>query len=85
MSNSYTIEILKNVEKFIRKQNKDTQKRIISAIYSLPNGDVKKLKGFDNYYRMRIGDIRIIFEKEDRNLKIVVIDIGNRGQIYNRY
>ncbi len=85
MSNLYTIEILKNVEKFIRKQNKDTQKRIISAIYSLPNGDVKKLKGFDNYYRMRIGDIRIIFEKEDRNLKIVVIDIGNRGQIYNRY
>ena len=71
MSRTYTIEILKNVEKFIRKQNKDTQKRIISAIYSLPSGDVKKLKG--------------LFEKEDKNLKIVVIDIGNRGQIYNRY
>ncbi len=85
MSRTYTIEILKNVEKFIRKQNKDTQKRIISAIYSLPSGDVKKLKGFDSYYRMRVGDIRIIFEKEDKNLKIVVIDIGNRGQIYNRY
>ncbi len=85
MSSTYTIEILKSVEKFIRKQNKDMQKRIINSIYSLPSGDIKKLKGFDNYYRIRIGDIRIIFEKEDKNLKIVVIDIGNRGQIYNRY
>ena len=48
-------------------------------------GDVKKLKGYENYYRLRVGDIRIIFEKEDDKIKIIVIDIGNRGQIYNKY
>lgn len=85
MSNLYNIELLKNVEKFIRKQSKDVQQRIIMAIYKLPEGDVKKLKGFANYYRLRVGDIRIIFEKEDDKLKIIVIDIGNRGQIYNKY
>ena len=69
MSNLYNIELLKNVEKFIKKQSKD----------------VKKLKGYENYYRLRVGDIRIIFEKEDDKLKIIVIDIGNRGQIYNKY
>ena len=68
MSNLYNIELLKNVEKFIKKQSKDIQRRIIIAIYKLPEGDV-----------------RIIFEKEDDKLKIIVIDIGNRGQIYNKY
>ena len=63
----------------------DIQRRIIIAIYKLPEGDVKKLKGYENYYRLRVGDIRIIFEKEDDKLKIIVIDIGNRGQIYNKY
>ena len=85
MNNIYDIELLKNVEKFIRKQSKDTQKRIVMAIYKLPEGDVKKIKGFENYYRLRVGDIRIVFEKEDDKLKIIVIDIGNRGQIYNKY
>lgn len=85
MSNLYNIELLKNVEKFIKKQSKDIQRRIIIAIYKLSEGDVKKLKGYENYYRLRVGDIRIIFEKEDDKLKIIVIDIGNRGQIYNKY
>ena len=85
MSNLYNIELLKNVEKFMKKQSKDIQRIIIIAIYKLPEGDVKKLKEYENYYRLRVGDIRIIFEKEDDKLKIIVIDIGNRGQIYNKY
>ncbi|MGL5752085.1 MAG: type II toxin-antitoxin system RelE family toxin [Paraclostridium sp.] len=81
----YSIELLKDVEKFIKKQDKQTQKRIILAIKKLHQGDVKKLKGYINYYRMRVGDLRITFQKEDEKLKIIVIDIGNRGQIYNKY
>jgi len=68
--------------KIIKKQNKDTQKRIIRAIIELPEGDVKKLKGMNEVYRLRVGDFRVIFEKNDNKLIIVVIDIGNRGQIY---
>lgn len=85
MNNIYNIELVKDVEKFIKKQDKHTQKRIILAIKKLPQGDVKKLKGYIDYYRMRVGDLRIIFKKEDEKLKIIVIDIGNRGQIYNKY
>ncbi|WP_399168192.1 type II toxin-antitoxin system RelE/ParE family toxin [Tepidibacillus sp. HK-1] len=57
------------------------RKRILFAIYGLPKGDVKKLKG-NEYYRLRIGDIRVIFTKNDKELIILVIDIGNRGQVY---
>jgi len=48
----------------------------------LPKGDVKKLKGYE-YYRLRVGDFRVIFTKNDKELVILIIDIGNRGQIYD--
>jgi hypothetical protein len=36
------------------------------------------------YNRLRVGDFRVIFEKNDNELIIIDIDIdiGNRGQIY---
>lgn len=85
MSRKYKVIITKQVEKFIRKQDKPTQVRIIKAVNELPDGDVKKLKGYEYFFRIRVGDIRIIFEKEDEEYKIILIDIGNRGQIYNKY
>jgi mRNA interferase RelE/StbE len=80
--NKYQLTITKKAEKFIRKQDQDTQKRIIKAIIELPNGDIKKLKGIDEIYRLRVGDFRVLFEKNDKELIIIVVDVGNRGQIY---
>lgn len=71
----------KNALKFINKQDIHQRKRTLSAIYGLPKGDVKKLKGYE-YYRLRVGDFRVIFTKNDKELIILVIDIGTRGQIY---
>lgn len=82
MSNSYNIEITKKAEKFIKKQDENIQKRIIKAILELPKGDIKKLKGIDGVYRLRVGDFRILFEKNDDKLIIIIIDVGNRGQVY---
>lgn len=41
-----------------------------------------KSKGF---YRLRIGDFRVIYTVENDRLIVRVVEIGNRGQIYNRY
>ncbi len=82
MQNNYNIKLTKKAEKFIKKQDKDTQKRIIKAVIELPEGDIKKLKGMNEIYRLRVGDFRVLFEKNDKELIIVVIDVGNRGQIY---
>jgi mRNA interferase RelE/StbE len=40
-----------------------------------------KLKGRDAY-RIRVGNYRIIYEIEDKILKVTVIDSGNRKDIY---
>ncbi|MEG0775316.1 type II toxin-antitoxin system RelE/ParE family toxin [Clostridium sp.] len=82
MKSNYEIKLSKKAEKFIRKQAIDTQKRILKGIIELPGGDVKKLKGINEVYRLRVGDFRILFEKNDIELIIIVIDVGNRGEIY---
>lgn len=73
------IQYSKQAVKFLKKQDKSTVKRIISAINDLPSGDVKKLQG-RNSYRLRVGDFRIIFDKQGNILYIE--KIGNRGEIY---
>lgn len=73
------ISYSKQAEKFLRKQPAHIRNRILNAIHNLPSGDVKKLQG-RNGYRLRVGDYRIIF---DRNGNIIYIErISNRGQVY---
>ncbi|MGN1098574.1 MAG: type II toxin-antitoxin system RelE/ParE family toxin [Clostridia bacterium] len=80
----YTIKYKKKALKFIQKQPKNQQERIIKAIEELPNGDIVHVET-TNKYRLRVGDYRIIFEINNFELIITVVNAGNRGQIYNRY
>lgn len=73
------INYSKQAAKFLSKQDKITQKRIIEAINKLPNGDVRKLQGRTGY-RLRIGNFRVIFDRHGNILHIEEID--NRGQVY---
>lgn len=81
----YKIKYNKAALKFLDKQDKKQRLRIYKAIYQLPNnGDIKRLKGYKNLYRLRVGDFRIIYDKFDNELIISVINIDNRGQAYNQ-
>lgn len=82
---TYRIEIDKRAQKFILKQPKDKRELIYKAIYRLPKGDVKELKGRRGYYRLRIGTYRIVYTIDNGKYVIFVIDAGNRGDIYKRY
>ena len=82
----YQIIIKKKAKKFIDKLPLNERKRIVSAIEQLPNGeDIKKLKGHDNMLRLRVGSYRVIYSINNGKYIIYVIDVGNRGEIYNRY
>lgn len=50
----YEIKIRSKALKFIEKQDKIQRLRIYKAIYNLPNGDVKKMAGCRNEYRLRV-------------------------------
>lgn len=44
--------------------------------------DVVKLKGFENAYRIRIGDHRIVYEVQWQKRIIIISYIGPRGKAY---
>ncbi len=78
----YEIKYEKRCLKYLKKLDRNTQLRIIKAINTLPDGDVKKLQGEINNYRLRVGDFRVIFSKDDKQLIILIIEIGPRGDVY---
>lgn len=82
----YQIIIKKKAKKFIDKLPKNEKHRIVTAIEQLPNGeDIKKLKGHSDLLRLRVGEYRIIYTVDNGELVVIVIDAGNRGEIYNKY
>ncbi len=82
----YRIVIEKRAERFILKQPKDVQTRLLRAIYRLPfAGDIKPLKGREGLLRLRVGTYRVIYTVEQEIITVRVLDAGNRGQIYDRY
>lgn len=76
------IEYSKKAVKYINALDKPTKQRIKAGIEKLPAGDIKKLKGIDNGYRLRVGDLRVLFSME--NDYIYIDNILPRGQAYNR-
>ena len=42
----------------------------------------KKLEGVDDLYRIRSGNYRVIYQVEDVRLIVLVVDVGDRRNIY---
>ncbi|MFV2045546.1 MAG: type II toxin-antitoxin system RelE/ParE family toxin [Anaerolineales bacterium] len=89
-SQRYAIEVSRSAQRSLRSLRKDRQLlgRIDRAILALaieprPSG-CKKLVGkqFDNLYRIRIGDWRILYAIEDDRLVVIILDVVRRDQAY---
>lgn len=52
---TYKIKFTKVAEKYIKKLDIVQRTRIYKAIFKLPdNGDIKRIKGKENLYRLRV-------------------------------
>jgi len=85
----WTIIIDKYPQKVLRRIPKNLLRRIDAAIMSLatnprPPG-FKKLVGYENLYRIRVGDWRIIYAAEDDRLIIVILEVSPRGGAYRSF
>lgn len=67
--------------KYIAKLQPKKQQQLLNAINKLPEGDVANLVGIEGY-RLRVGDIRVMFSIEQDT--ILIRTILPRGQIYKR-
>jgi mRNA interferase RelE/StbE len=79
----YRIEFLPSALEQLRCLPKDARRLIGAKLDRMQHdlaGDVKKLRGFRDKYRLRAGNYRVLFELEGQRL--VVYDVGDRKNIY---
>lgn len=82
---SRIIEFRPTAERFLRKlKNTELLNRIGSTIELLKKdpfpSSSKKLKGIGDFYRLRIGDYRIVYQIHQTH--ILILDIDHRKDIY---
>lgn len=76
----YTGEVRKQLKKLDEKQ----RRRIISTLERCrirPHSFIKKLVS-SPYFRLRVGEFRVIVDIRNNELVIMVLEIGHRRNIY---
>lgn len=85
---AYKIKFTPVADRQFAKLTKDRQQDIAGALVSLAENPrhhgVIKLSGEHSLYRVRVGDLRIIFQIEDDVLYVVIVKIGHRNDVYKK-
>ncbi|MDP2672440.1 MAG: type II toxin-antitoxin system RelE/ParE family toxin [Nanoarchaeota archaeon] len=80
----YSIIFSPLAEKQLKKLDKELQRRILDVLDRIrirPHHFVKRLVG-SPYFRLRVGNYRIILDIQNDKLVIVVVELGHRKKIY---
>lgn len=82
----HSIEISRTAEKQLKKLNRDNQRRVVRAILALaedpcPQGS-RKLAGYDDVFRIRVGRYRVLYSVSGKKLVIIILKIGHRKDVY---
>ncbi len=85
----FRLEISATAEKQMRKLDKTDQIRVLRAVQNLareprPPG-TRKLRGYEDVYRIRVGSHRILYSIESRRLLIIILKVGHRRDIYREW
>jgi mRNA interferase RelE/StbE len=86
---AWTIEYTETSRKQLKKLDKQIAKRILDYMDARvsgsknPRSSGKVLVGsLGGLWRYRVGDYRIICDIQDNALRVLVVKIGNRGDVY---
>lgn len=83
---SYSIQITPRARKDIRGLDRKTRRRINEAILSLAQNPrplgVRKLKGAEGLWRIRVGPYRVIYEIRDNKIVVIIVRVRHRRDAY---
>ena len=86
---AWTIEYAETAKKQLRKLDRLAARRILDfmddrvAASDEPRTIGKALKGpLGDLWRYRVGDFRVICDIQDRVLTVLVLQVGNRREVY---
>lgn len=76
--------MLRSLKKYPRKDLQRIKKRIENIAQNLPDPASTKMKGRNDFHKVRVGDYRIIYEIHSDILIILVVKIGHRKDVYKQ-
>lgn len=83
----YDLQVRPSVWKDVEKIPKKDLKKILARMEGLrdePRSPTSaKLSGLE-YYRLRQGDYRIVYEIDDLHSIVTIAEVGHRGDVYRR-
>jgi mRNA interferase RelE/StbE len=82
----YDILFYKSAKDKLKKLPLDIQKRIVKVLERIrirPFSFVERKVGTP-YYKLRVGDYRLVLDVKQKELIILVIDLGHRSTVYKR-
>ena len=86
---AWTVEYAESAKKQLRKLDKASARRIVDFMDERvgesedPRQSGKALKGpLGDLWRYRVGDFRILRDIQDGKLTVLVLQIGNRREVY---
>jgi len=83
---AYRIEVTPRARKDLKALSMRERQRVAQEIDALMENprpqSCKKLKGREDFYRIRVGDYRVVYRIEDEVLLILIVRIGDRKEIY---
>ena len=84
----WTILTTKTFDKNFKKLDSKTSLKVVSLVSDLKSGpapknwDIKKMIGWDDEYRCRIGSYRVLYKVIKKDIVIAMIDVDHRKDIY---
>ena len=86
---AWTVDYTETARKQLRKLDKQVARRILDfldervAAAEEPRSTGKALTGpLGSFWRYRVGEYRIICDIQDGRLRVLVVQIGNRREVY---
>jgi mRNA interferase RelE/StbE len=86
---AYEIFIEKKAEKDLRRLPKNYQNKIIQKILNLKDNpkpiEARKITSSENYYRIKVGDYRIIYEINYKEKRVNIFRVRHRKEAYRNF
>ncbi len=80
----YTRRADKSLEKIPHRERASIIRRTEALAENPRPSGARKLQGYENTYRLRVGDYRVIYEIRDDRLLVLVVEIGHRRKVYRK-
>ena len=83
---TYDVRISRTAERQLARLDRAMRRRVSAAMLSLaseprPRG-CRKLLGYDDVFRLRVGRYRLLYSVSDDTVVIVILKVGHRRDVY---